>query len=87
MGRKIRTTVYVFHEQFTPKLPNLERLQEPEAKSKLKQKDYFNSRHRTMPPAELTQECQVHISTYPHQALGRVLRKVRASTKIKLPPA
>ena len=43
MGRKIRTTVPVFHTLLTPKWPNLVRLEEQEAQRKVQQQDYFNT--------------------------------------------
>ena len=64
MGRKIRTTVPVFHTLLTPKWPNLVQLQEQEAQRKIQQEKYFNTRHRAVPLQKLTQGTEVRITTH-----------------------
>jgi hypothetical protein len=75
MGRKIRTTVPIFHELLTPKWPDLVKLQEHEAQSKLQQEKYFNTRYRAMPLKQMPQGTEVHISNYPENGV------VKASTE------
>lgn len=65
MGRKIRTTVPIFHTLLTPKWPDLVQLQKQEDQSKVKQEKYFNTRHRAMPLRKLTQGTEVRITTHP----------------------
>jgi transposase InsO family protein len=64
MGRKIRTTVPVFHTLLTPKWPNLVQLQEQEVQRKIQQEKYFNTRHRAVPLQKLTQGTEVRITTH-----------------------
>ena len=86
MSRKISTTVPIFHEQLSPKLPNRERLQEYEAKSKLYQMDYFKSRHCAMSLPKLAPGIEVHILTYLQPGIVKSpIRKNLANTKFKLP--
>ena len=69
MGRKIGTTVPVFHMLLTPQWPNLVRLREQEAERKVQQQEYFNTRHRAMPLQKLTPGTEVHIKTHPEPGI------------------
>ena len=69
MGRKIRTTVPVFHTLLTPKWPNPLRLQEQEAQRKVQQQEYFYTRHRAMPLQKHTPGTEVRITTHPEPGI------------------
>ena len=61
MGRKLRTTIPVFHTQLEPKWPDLRKLNDKETVYRKKQQDYFNTRHRAkpLPPLCIGQEVKI----------------------------
>ena len=87
MGRKIRTTVPIFHTLLTPKWPYLLYLQEHEAQRKVQQEKYYNTRHRAVPLQKLTEGTEVRIirPTLSHVS-SRMPPLLRDSTKSRLPP-
>ena len=54
----------IFHTLLTPKWPDLVQLQKHEDQSKVKQGNYFNTKHRAMPLRQLTPGIEVHITTH-----------------------
>ncbi|CAB4007185.1 Transposon Ty3-G Gag-Pol poly [Paramuricea clavata] len=64
MGRKLRTTVPIFHTLLHPKCVDVQKLQQKEDASKLKQKQYFDSKHLAKPLQPLSPRTEVQISTH-----------------------
>ena len=85
MGRKIRTTVPTFHKLLTPKWPDLIKLQEHEAQSKLQQQKYFNTRHCAMPLKQIPQGTEVHISTHPENGVVKTSTESPRQYEVETP--
>ena len=73
MGRKLRTTVPVFHTQLQPKWPDLDKLNETERSYRHKQQAYYNARHHAKPLPQLYPGQEVKIKT--HAQPGIVVEK------------
>ena len=61
MGRRIRTSIPVFHTQLTPKWPDMKRLQATEAEPRQKQKANFDQRHRAIPLCPIDTDTPVYV--------------------------
>ena len=61
MGRKLRNSVPMFQTELNPHWPDLEKLQERESESKLKQQSNFNLRHKATPLTPLEPGTEVHV--------------------------
>ena len=85
MGRKIRTTVPTFHKLLPPKWPDLIKLQEHEAQSKLQQQKYFNTRHCAMPLKQIPQGTEVHISTHPENGVVKTSTECPRQYEVETP--
>ena len=63
MGRRLRNIVPMFQSQLTPDWPDLERLNKHETCSKIKQQEYYNSRHRAQPLPPIASGTEVQFTT------------------------
>ena len=63
MGRRLRNTVSIFRSQLTPDRPDIEQLNKHETCSKIKQQEYYNSRHRAQPLPPITSGTEVQVTT------------------------
>ena len=73
MGRKLRTTVPVFHAQLQPKWPDFGKLNERETAYRQKQQVYYNARHHAKPLPPLCTGQEVKIKS--HVQSGVVVEK------------
>ena len=59
MGRKVRSSVPIFHTELSPQWPDLDKLQARETENKLKQQSNFDHRHRATPLPRLESGAEV----------------------------
>ena len=73
MGRRLRSTVPMFQSQLTPGWPDSEQLNKHETYSKIKQQEYYDSRHRAQLLPPITSGTSVQVTT--NKKPGVVLKK------------